>query len=1078
MDSKEDEEISIDFSKIKKFFKSDKKEEHKKTDESVNDHSAKVEKSDDEITLDFGKIKNLFKSDKKEETKAEHSTKSEHARDEEGEFSIDFSKIKKFFKSDKKETAERDEDISVDWSKVTDFFKKYGVVFIALIPIILSMYLRFQTGSLGITDDWATNSVISSIKSQIKGGIDQQYPNLPDANKNALIDAQMQKFLSQNGQQIDQQIKATSNYFRTFFQDENGKMYMPDIDPYYWFRYAKNILDHGHPGDTLKNGKPFDTYQEAPIGRPVAFDMFHPYFLAYFYKFLHFFAPDLTLMRSMFYYPVLVSGLCVLLIFLIARKIGGNIGGFFAGLMMAVNAAFLGRTLSPDNDAWNIFFTLIITWLILETLEEENIIKIIILTSFGGFFTGLFTFEWGGGWWFIFDFLLATIGFTFLYLILTNFSEVKRNTKFIFSNTAIRNILIIGVLYFLSTLIFVTLFSRWANFKTSFLGPLSFPSIKAPVIYNLWPNVFTTVAELNEGSIQGIINSVGGQFLFFISLIGLILSISRKEGMKKFDFAYIIGTVIFYGAYFLLKRIGIDLPFIGLVIWILLPILLRIGITIYKKDSSYDFKLSILLSLWVISSIFASIKGIRFTLLLAPAFCVAFGVAFGKIYIFSSKYLTKEFKIHKLVTSSILIVLLLLVYVNPTQGALSTARANLPLVNDAWYNALIAIKQNSSENAIITSWWDFGHHFKAIADRRVTFDGTTQTSPAAHWVGELLMTDNEAQSMGILRMLDCGHNQGYNELFKINNNTHKSLKILNEIILLDKESARKKLIEYGLTKQQSDDVIQYTHCNPPEGYFIASDDMIGKSGVWSHFGLWNFERADIWQNARKMPQEKAVQYMMDRFNYSKEKAENTYFEVQAITSDSEANTWISPWPGYGGTSSCSKTTEKIYSCSNGIQINMSNYDAFAFSQQGTVRPKAVAFTTEDGIIKKEFNGTTLDFGLTVIPKSENELQAVLSSKELTGSMFTRMFYMHGHGLRYFKLVNHQRGLTGTDIYVYKVDWEGKNETIVKDYADFFKKPVKDENSIKDSESKSNGSINATNTGTNFNNAINTTTNTS
>ena len=62
----------------------------------------------------------------------------------------------------------------------------------------------------------------------------------------------------------------------------------------------------------------------------------------------------------------------------------------------------------------------------------------------------------------------------------------------------------------------------------------------------------------------------------------------------------------------------------------------------------------------------------------------------------------------------------------------------------------------------------------------------------------------------------------------------------------------------------------------------------------------------------------------------------------------------------------------------------------------------------------------------------------MSSKELTGGMFTRMFYMQGHGLRYFKLFNHQRGLTGTDIYVYKIDWEGKNATIVENYL---KKPA-------------------------------------
>ena len=293
MDPDKEDEISIDFGRIKNFFKSDKKEEE------AEDTSMKHErKEDEEISIDFGKIRNFFKSDKKEEAKADypHSPKSGHENEEDAEFSIDFSKIKNIFKPDRGVPAEKDDEISVNWKNAADFLKKYGVIFIALIPIILSIYVRMQAGFLPVTDDWAANSVITSIRSQVRGSIDQQYPNLPDANKNALVDAQLQKILSENSQQIGQQIKATSAYFRAFFQDENGKNYMPDIDPYYWMRYTKNILDHGHPGDILKDGKPFDNHQLAPIGRFVTPDTFYPYFSAYFYKFLHFFAPDLTLL--------------------------------------------------------------------------------------------------------------------------------------------------------------------------------------------------------------------------------------------------------------------------------------------------------------------------------------------------------------------------------------------------------------------------------------------------------------------------------------------------------------------------------------------------------------------------------------------------------------------------------------------------------------------------------------------------------------------------------------------------------------------------------------------------------------
>src|SRR3989338_8829084 len=546
-----DEEFPIDFSKIKNFFKSGKKEEGPKTQEATQHSSVK---EDEEMVIDFSKIKNFFKSDKPKKANDGDSALEHKKDDDEIDLSFDLSKVKKFFKSSEKET---DEDISINWNHAIGFFKKYGVIFIALIPIILSIYIRMQAGFLPITDEWAVNSVINGIKSQIRTGIDQQYPNLPDANKNALVDTELQKVISQNKQKVDEQIKATSAYFKSFFQDENGKNYMPDIDPYYWFRYVKNIVEHGHAGDVLKDGKPFDNHQLAPIGRFVRQDMFHVYFLAYFYKFLHFFVPDLEIMRSLFYYPIFVSALSVLLVFLIARKIAGNLGGFFAGLMMAVNSAFLGRTLfgHADSDAWVVFFPLLITWLFVATIGIKKTLKVVILAALAGFFTGLYAYAWNG-WWYIFDFLLMSMFFTFLYLVLTNFNGIKGSIKSFLYNIDIKNILIIGIVYFLSTALFATLFSGWNAFGNSFFGPLSFPSIKAPVDASLWPNVLTTVAELNEGSINAIINSIGGYFLFFISLIGLILAISRKDGLTKFDIAYIIGGSAYYGALVHLIKIG------------------------------------------------------------------------------------------------------------------------------------------------------------------------------------------------------------------------------------------------------------------------------------------------------------------------------------------------------------------------------------------------------------------------------------------------------------------------------------------------------------------------------------------
>ncbi len=1057
MESKEDEEISISAKKSK--------------------ISGISENSDEEFSIDFGKIKKFFKG--KGEKEPEDSPKTEKTEDE--EIAVDFSKVKNFFKSGEKERGS--EDINVDWSKFADFFKTYGIVLIALIPIILSIYVRMQADTLPFADDWASNSVFNNIRNQIRNSIDQQYPNLPSANKDALVETEMQNFINQNKQQIDQQVKGTSDYVKSFFQDENGNNYMPDIDPYYWVRYADNIVDHGYPGDVLVEGKSYDNRQVAPKGRFVTGDMFHSYFLAYFYKFLHLFSPSLTLIRSSFYAPVFLSALCVLLVFLIARKIAGNTGALMAGLIMAVNSAFLGRTMfgHADNDGWVIFFPLIVTWLFIQTIDATSIAKVIISAALAGFFTGLFTLAWSG-WWFIFDFLLITVAVTFLYLVLTNLLDIRKNLRFLFQNTVIRDIIIFGIVYFIATAMFTTFFSGWGQFSNSFLGPLSFKSIKEPVSSgSLWPNVLTTVAELNEGSFNGIANSVGGYLFFYISLIGLLLAVSRTEGLRKFDFYYNVAGFIYYAAFLQLVKAETINSIYTIMAGVLLPVAVRMIILIYHKDRSYDFKLSLLLSLWIVSTIFASIKGIRFTLLLAPAFSVAFGVALGKLYMFSSKLLNKELKINKIVGNSVLILLILsLVYVNPTKAAIGASSSDPPIVNDAWYSALTAIKEDSKPDAIITSWWDFGHHFKSITDRRVTFDGTTQTYPPAHWVGKLLMSDNENQSLGILRMMDCSSNDAYVLLQKLDgNDTHLSIKIINEIVGLDKKSAEKKLMGYKFSDEKIKELLSYTHCDPAEGYFIASDDMIGKSGVWGHFGSWNFERADIWQNARNMAEEDAVQYMAAKFNYSRQNAQNLYVEMQEILGiddanklNRKANEWVAPWPGYAGTINCARNGDGIFECPQlsvgkdnsgrdvyaSFFINMTGYDVFGKVGGTEIRANPVAFTTEDGIYKKQFDGNTFGLGFTVIPAGEDSVLVVMSSPQLVGSMFTRMFYMQGHGLKYFKLFNHpSRGLTGTDIYVYKVDWDGKNATIVEPYVDNLRKQTEATAIIPSAEPAANSS---------------------
>ena len=56
--------------------------------------------------------------------------------------------------------------------------------------------------------------------------------------------------------------------------------------------------------------------------------------------------------------------------------------------------------------------------------------------------------------------------------------------------------------------------------------------------------------------------------------------------------------------------------------------------------------------------------------------------------------------------------------------------------------------------------------------------------------------------------------------------------------------------------------------------------------------------------------------------------------------------------------------------------------------------------------------------------SANSFNYVISSPELADSIFTRTFYLKGLGLHYLRPFSQQTAIIGSQIYVWKVDWDG------------------------------------------------------
>ncbi|MEM2121304.1 MAG: STT3 domain-containing protein [Candidatus Woesearchaeota archaeon] len=954
---------------------------------------------EEEISIDFSKL-NPFKKkkSKKIERKEENRKKHSEEEDVEEELKFDLKKTKKLLS------------------------KNLNLIIIALI-IIFTLYIRLLPTKLGIVDDISRNHVYFQIKQNLRSQIDKQFPNLPEEQKNAYVENNFNELLKTNKEQIETQIRQTAEYLKKEFQyQSNNKTYvfLGDLDSYHWLRYARNLLEKGMYGDEIRDGKPYDKLMVAPIGT-YAYPAIHPYMIFFVYKMLKPFEKDLTLMQASFYVPVILSIVIAILAFLIGNRVAGKYGGFLASLLITVNAFLIRRTAGSDDDIYNVLFPLLIIWAFIEALYAKDNKTRLVYASLSGFFTGLFALSWNG-WWYLFDILgisfVLYLLIIFIYLFLTKRNSFLRIKEFFKEKNTIKYALII-LTYLFSSFVFVSLFRSPSTYFDAPIEAIRSKELKASVKQTLWPNIFTTVAELNPGSWNEILGALGNGYSSKFIQIMIVL-------------------VLFFGLFL---------------------------IALKKKEHEkiiHHLLLPIIFFVWLSVAIYASLVGIRFLVLLMPVATILLGIELGLLVEFSGKWLSKTFSLkNDSVLKIIVFAFILVLMIVPVKAGIEAGRTFMPSINKTWYNALTKINENASSNAIINSWWDFGHWFKYFANRSVTADGASQNSPQAYWLGRLLVSDNEDESVAILRMLDCGSNNAFEEVDKEFNDTEISVGVVRKIIMMSKENASDYLKEIGFSEERIVKILNYTHCEPPENYLITSEDMIGKANVWAHFGLWDFKKAKI-LNAVKTRGKNSIDYLVQNLNISPEEAKRYYNEI-LILSSREEEAWVSPWPGFiTGLTTCSIVNDTKLNCINTLQgqylpsvVDLEKLDVSIPTGNRNIKPLSVVFATNDGIIEKEFNNSEFPYTIVILLNKEQPM-AFWCSKEVSKSLFTRLYFMDGVGLNHFKLYAHESGVFGTNVYVWNVSWKPKEivsngDYVVVDYIGYFENGTVFDSSIKNFE---------------------------
>ncbi len=851
------------------------------------------------------------------------------------------------------------------------------------------------------------------------------------------------------------------NNMKSMYVDDTGLPYFSEMDSYYNLRLTENFVDHGYAGDVMyDNGTQMDFHRLAPDGTEMNYEMGIVYITSFFHSVANLFG-DYSVKEVAFWTGAIVASLAVIPAFIFARRLTGTPGAIVATLIIALAPNYFGHTFPGffDTDMFYYIFSLFFVLFFIEAMRTDNKALKTIFAILSFVSIGLFSLCWTG-----YIFYVAIMGaFVVVYLLAKFILKIETEDKSKYTSrlkwiVADKDVLTIIFLFVLG-LIILTIFGgleRVLNIFTTITNLLNIQSTGGAAGF---PNVFISIGELQIPSAlgkglgsaflansNGVVNGIGGIAVLFAGLFGLYFilkktftlrkaevkteqrakpkKVDRKAPSKLLDDEHKLS--------FSRKKI---------------PIFETVEEIYTERHTNLIY--ACLFTLWIIVSLVAATRGTRFI----TTFVVPFALLSGMFVGYSINYIkSKNFKDYLCIAIAILggfliafpftqiniylavviflllvilmvfliyglkdnkeslnfrktliIALLVFALITPTVcGAYVTANNVVPGTNDAMVNSMQWIHDNSPEDTIISSWWDFGYIFEYASDHQVTFDGGTQSGERAFWIGKAMATDNLDLSVGIFRMLNNGGTKAGTYMYDINHDNDLNTQILVHILPLSSSEARNSLIkDYHFTTAQADQIIKYTHPdNPRPTIFVASSDMLQKASWWAYFGSWDFKNQSSEHYSYYIPTKQLPLNESQSGNL-------TVIEDSVVRFNIIVNR---------GTNSTTAHTEAEFLNGTPVTINGTSYNPLEVGHMiVSENGKVVTNTTVPGA-SKNTNYTILVLGFTNTNvnntnSSEMYYTPIVMSNELVNSMFTRLYLYGGVGQTQFTCLHTESGVS-------------------------------------------------------------------
>jgi len=502
-----------------------------------------------------------------------------------------------------------------------------------------------------------------------------------------------------------------------------------EFDPFFNYRATQFIVDNGLVEYFNWN----DDLSWHPTGRNVSATsqvMLHVT-AATLYSF---FENSLSLYEFTILFPVVFGSLTTIVIFGLVRVIGGTTAGLFSSLFFAISLPIIIR----GNIGWfkseplGLFFGLLGLYLFLSAIKSGNKKHSLVKLVGGGIIITFGLASWGG-----IQYLMIPLGLFFLALpflrkdhgfmiwaipvftislLLSSLAFERPGTSFVFG---LGGFSLIAPTVFLVICIIVQKFSKEEKKLRNGLALLG-------------STIIAGIAIISTSAIFTIINIPSFRYLnslnpFLTTTNPLVDSVAEHATTTT-------AQSFFFHSVFLI--------FAGIGIWLILRSKEKQTFSSTKiQDDMLVFTLIIgLIGLYVSSSFIRLEVFGAISVIILSSICISILTheLFNTAKQTKKKLIKPTRTITKISYVAIILILFILPLTMPADGnwisvssgppTILNGGTNFGIATDDWPKALEWLKNNTPEDSVIASWWDYGYWISTLGERKTLADNSTLDS--------------------------------------------------------------------------------------------------------------------------------------------------------------------------------------------------------------------------------------------------------------------------------------------------------------------------------------------------------------